>query len=238
MQFQETILRARFRKRYKRFFADVELAGETLTAHVPNTGSLKTCLFENSDCVLTESNNPNRKLKATLQFVRTPEGWAGVNTAIANDLVYEAWQEGLIEDWRPMKAAQREYKLSAQTRLDLVLAPTEPDLAQGKSLRYIEVKNVTLMEGTIARFPDAVTERGQKHLRELTELVQQGHPAEMIFVVQREGAKSFRPAEDIDPTYARLLGECAQAGVIIRAFACGIQPEAGIQLSHQLPVDL
>ncbi len=233
MVLQEPLRLAKFVRRYKRFFAEVNLDGNTVTAHVPNTGSLKTCLFEGAPCVVSESANPLRKLKATLHFVKTPTGWAGVNTALPNMLVYEAWSQGRVREWVGFKAAKREYKISKQTRLDLVLARNQEQLESGCDLHYVEVKNVTYADDDVARFPDAVTERGQKHLLELMRLRKEGHGAELVFVVQREGCTAFAPADHIDPEYVRLLREARKNGVIIRAYACKIDPTVGVTLDTQ-----
>lgn len=229
MQFTAPVRQGLFLKRYKRFFADIHLAGETVVAHVPNTGSLKTCLFENAPCVVTESTNPARKLKATLHFVKAPTSWVGVDTSLPNLLAHEAWSEG--REWTEYKAAQREYKLSKETRLDLVLAADAEALAEKRGLHHVEIKSVTYAEDGLAYFPDAVTARGQKHLRELMTLVDAGHTAEILFVVQREDCAKFAPADKIDPIYGQLLREAHARGVCVRALACTIAPETGVHLS-------
>lgn len=234
MLFEETVFEVEFVRRYKRFFADVKHRGEILTAHVPNTGSLKTCLFEGSRAIITESNNPARKLKATLQFLQTPSGWVGVNTSLPNMLVYEAWQNGLIADWHPFKVAQREFKTSKESRLDLVLAKDAEALGRQDQLHFIEVKNVTYREGDTALFPDAVTERGQKHLLELMRLKKEGHSCEIVFVIQREGCTGFASAEKIDPEYARLLKQAEAEGVVVRPLACIFDPMKGIKIHQTL----
>lgn len=237
MKFTETVRSASFIKRYKRFFADVHLDGEVVVAHVPNTGSLKTCLFEGAECIVTESNNPARKLKATLQFLKTPTSWVGVNTALPNFLVHEAWETKLISDWHHYPVAQKEYKISKETRLDMVLAKTAEDLKNKKNLHHIEVKNVTYAENGTAYFPDAETTRGQKHLKELMALMQDGHTSEIVFVVQRHDCTHFAPADEIDPEYGRLLREAHKQGVKIRALACEIDPQTGITLKES-PLEL
>jgi sugar fermentation stimulation protein A len=231
MVLPEPLRAGTFIRRYKRFFADVIVDGRTMVAHVPNTGSLKTCLFPDAECVVSESANPERKLKATLHFVKTPRGWAGVNTALPNALVHEAWSAGQISAWRGLRAARREYKISKESRIDLVLAPDEELLQSGQRLHHVEVKNVTYAEDETARFPDAVSERGQKHLRELMRLKHEGHGAELVFVVQREGCTVFAPADHIDPEYGRLLRQARDKGVVLRALACDIDPKLGVTLS-------
>ncbi len=239
MQFQEPVRQGEFLKRYKRFFADIRYNEEVIVAHVPNTGSLKSCLFENAPCIWTESQNPARKLKGTLQFLQTPDGWVGVNTSITNDLVHEAWSQKRIPDWHPFTQAKREVKLSPETRIDLVLAPNETALAEGRDLTYVEVKNVSYFENGVARFPDAVTVRGQKHLQELMKLKSKGFGAETVFVIQREKCRAFAPADAIDPEYGRLLRQAAEQGVKLRAFACEIDPKTGVSLSATpVPIEL
>jgi sugar fermentation stimulation protein A len=231
MKFTEQVRSASFIKRYKRFFADVHLDGEVVVAHVPNTGSLKTCLFEGADCVITKSDNPARKLKATLQFLKTPTSWVGVNTSLPNFLVHEAWEAKLIEDWHAFPVAQKEYKISKETRLDMVLAKSEADLKTKRNLHHIEVKNVTYAENGTAYFPDAETTRGQKHLRELMALLKEGHTSEIVFVIQRHDCTHFAPADEIDPEYGRLLRQAQNEGVTVRALACEINPQTGITLN-------
>jgi sugar fermentation stimulation protein A len=139
LKITEVLKQGEFVKRYKRFFADVLLDGETVVAHVPNTGSLKTCLYPGSECIVSKTTNPERKLKATLHFLKTPTGWVGVNTSLPNFLVYEAWEQGLIEDWKPFAFAQREFKVSKESRLDMVLARDEAAFTARRELHHIEV---------------------------------------------------------------------------------------------------
>ena len=226
---------ATFIRRYKRFFADVHLDGAEVVAHLPNTGSLKTCLFEGSACVVTETTDPKRKLKATLHLLETPTGWVGVNTGIPNQLVTKTWREH--PEWAHYAVAKPEFKINAATRLDLVLAPSATDLELRQNLHYVEVKNVTYAEDGVAKFPDAVTARGQKHLRELMALRELGSRAELLFVVQRTDASAFAPADHIDPRYGELLRHAVARGVRVRALACAIDPAAGIRLvMDELPI--
>lgn len=225
---------ARFLRRYKRFFADVELPnGETVVCHVANSGSLKTCLNEGADCLITPASDPARKLRYSLRAIKGELGWIGVDTSVPNEIVWELFEQKCLADWAKYKFAQREVKISDESRIDLVLwnqpsgksKSTDQQaklkypnfLEQDLELRFVEVKNVTFMNGTVAAFPDGVTERGQKHLDELIRLKSLGHEAEIFFTIQRDGAKVFKPAEDIDPVYAKKLREADKAGVIIRA---------------------
>jgi sugar fermentation stimulation protein A len=239
MKLKEPLRQGEFVKRYKRFFADVKLDGELVVAHVPNTGSLKSCLFTGAPCLVSESTNPARKLKATLHFIKTPTTWVGVDTSLPNSLVHEAWETGLIDDWKAFAHARREFKISKESRLDLVLAPSAEHFDQKKNLHHIEVKNVTYAEGGIALFPDAVTERGQKHLRDLMGLKKSGFGAEIVFVVQREDCERFAPADAIDPEYGKLLREAVACGVRVRALTCAIDPKNGVSLAaEELPLEL
>lgn len=220
MKYTQKLVSGKFLKRYKRFFADVHYNGEIVVAHVPNTGSLKSANHPGQDCLISPSENPERKLKFTLEMIQHPNGsWVGVNTATPNKIVKEAAQEKFFPHWEKFANVQSEVKINAATRLDLML------FNEGEaSKHYIEVKNVTLMEDGIAKFPDAVTERGQKHLRELMLLMDEGHSVELVFTVQRNDVKAFAPADDIDPAYGVLLREAHQKGMIITAVVVDLSP--------------
>ena len=223
----QQLSQAEFIKRYKRFFADVRLRDDVVVAHVPNTGSLKTCLFEGAACLVSETDNPKRKLKATLHYVKAPTSWVGVDTSLPNRMVHESWRTL----WPDYQWAKPEFKLSAETRLDLALG------IDAEPAHYVEIKNVTLAENGIARFPDAVTTRGQKHLRELMALHAQGFKAEILFVIQRQDCTEFQPADTIDPEYGRLLREATAAGVIARALVCAMDLTNGMTLNgSEVPV--
>jgi sugar fermentation stimulation protein A len=212
MQFERPLLRAKMLKRYKRFFADVELNGQVVTAHCPNTGSLKSCWEAGRAALISESTNPDRKLKFTLELTEAPTGaWVGVNTGWPNKLVKEAFETGVVSDWKAYSSIQMEVKISKETRLDGCFKKSDG------SLCYFEVKNTTLAENGLALFPDAETTRGQKHLQELMKLKSEGHGAEILFVVQRGDCKAFSPAAEIDPVYALLLKEAFDMGVAVRA---------------------
>jgi sugar fermentation stimulation protein A len=233
VQFTEPVREGKFLKRYKRFFADIHAEGEVITALVSNTGSLKTCLFENARCVYTINANPERKLKATLQLLQTPTGWVGVNTSLTNKLVFEAWKAGRISAWAGFAAAKAEYKISKESRLDLALAVDQAALESGAKLHFVEIKNVSYATAGVAQFPDAVTERGQKHLRDLMRLKSAGHGAELVFVVQRQDCVAFTPADHIDPEYGRLLREAVAVGVAVRVLKCEINPLIGIHVTGE-----
>lgn len=220
MKFQDKLIKGSFKKRYKRFFADVELDnGEIVVSHCPNTGSMKGLLdFDNA--YISHVDDPKRKLKYTLQFIEKGNVRVGVNTHLTNHVAIEGVKEGLIEELKEFKELKPEVKYGSQnSRIDILL--TEHD----DTLHYVEVKNTTLAEGTTARFPDAVTTRGQKHLQELTEMVEAGHKATMLYVVNRNDCENFSTATDIDPEYTKLLKIAVNAGVQVLAYSCILNDE-------------
>lgn len=216
MKILPRLLLGKFHRRYKRFFSDViNIDGELLTIHCPNTGSMKNCLVENSECWYSLSNNPKRKLAGTLEIITNKYGnLAGINTNKANHLVREAIEASIIPELIGYEELRAEVKYGAEnSRIDFLLE----DPAKGRC--YIEVKSVTLeVSDGLVMFPDAVTSRGTKHLRELINVVQQGHRAILFFCVQVNGAKKMEVAEHIDPQYAKTLAEAINAGVEVIAW--------------------
>jgi len=246
MKFEQPLVEGIFLKRYKRFFADVKIGKETVVVHVANTGSMKGCNTPDSACLVSPAANPERKMRFSLEMIQTPTSWVGVNTSLPNKLVEELWKSGKVEHWKSFDNCQREIKINKQSRLDFALwnSSVQKNVKNGKlteikaPLHFIEVKNVTLAENGVALFPDAVTERGQKHVLEMMELINQGFSCEFVFTVQREDCKVFRPADDIDPDYGRLLREAYHKGLKISAFPCEMKKD-GIYLSGKsLEVDL
>lgn len=216
MKLSPRLYSGRLQSRYKRFFSDViNTDGELLTIHCPNTGSMKNCLVENSECWYSLSNNPKRKLAGTLEIITNKYGnLAGINTNKANHLVREAIEASIIPELIGYEELRAEVKYGAEnSRIDFLLE----DPAKGRC--YIEVKSVTLeVSDGLVMFPDAVTSRGTKHLRELINVVQQGHRAILFFCVQVNGAKKMEVAEHIDPQYAQTLAEAINAGVEVIAW--------------------
>lgn len=221
MEIKKKIHQGIFLKRYKRFFADIDWQGRIITAHVANTGSLKSCNQPGQPCLFTESDDPNRKLKFSLEMIQAPSGaWVGINTSWPNMLVKEALQNKLLPHWEHFSEIKAEYKITAETRFDFAACSEDEKASSKKSakkMHFIEVKNVSLAVENQARFPDAVTERGQKHLRELMRMIDEGNSAELVFVVQRNDVKSFAPADDIDPEYGKLLRQAIKKGVLVTA---------------------
>jgi sugar fermentation stimulation protein A len=246
MQFQHTVKKATFLKRYKRFFADIQIDGKVEVAHVANTGSMKGCIEPNSECLVTYNNDPARKLKYTLQMIKTPTSWVGVNTSLPNSLVQELWATGKVKHWKKFDRCQGEVKITAETRLDMVMYASKDNHETKKDrlvkleppLHFIEVKNVTMADGNTALFPDSETTRGQKHLVELMNLMKKGYTCEIVYVVQRQDCKQFSPADDIDPEYGKLLRLAVQKGLMVSAFPTK-SSESGIELSdHVLKIKL
>lgn len=226
-------------RRYKRFLADIRLAdGRELTIHCPNTGSMKNCVLPESPCWYSVSESKTRKYPQTLELVTTPGNHlAGINTARANELVELAITAGVIAELRGYAALKREQVYGREkSRIDFLLNENSADAR----LCYVEVKNVTLMEAEgEGFFPDAVSERGSKHLRELMEMVKQGHRAVLFFCVQHTGIKSVRPADHIDKLYGITLREAIAAGVEVVAYAAEILPQNNlIALVHSLPIEV
>jgi sugar fermentation stimulation protein A len=231
VKWSQPLLQARILKRYKRFLADVDLGNNIITAHVPNTGSMQSCWEPNWACALSVSSNPERKMPHTLELIHNGETWIGVNTGNANKLAKLWLTQGLIPELEGYQTVVPEKKIG-QSRVDFYLEnhPQQPPC-------YVEVKNVTLKLDGHAQFPDAVSERGQKHLRELMEIRQSGLRAAMLFVVQREDVAKFSPAASIDPDYARLLREAKETGVEIYAYQCKMGLDE-LGLGNSLKVEL
>lgn len=237
MKFAEPLAKGQLVRRYKRFMADIITEeGKELTLHCPNTGSMKNCLIEGAAVLYSDSHNPKRKLRYTWEAVQVAHGhWAGINTHRANALVEEALTQGVMEDYAGLEV-HREVTWG-DSRFDFALGEkTDPTY-------LLEVKNVTLgpaateADSGIMYFPDAVTTRGQKHLETLAEVVRQGGKAVLLYCVQHTGAREVRPAEHIDPEYARLLRAAHEAGVVIKALKAHISPQE-IQLVEEIPVVL
>lgn len=232
MKFDPPFEQAILLRRYKRFLADVELPnGEVLTIHCPNTGSMKNCVVPGTPCWFSRSDNPKRKLPGTLEITTTPLGHlAGVNTGRANQLVKEAIDSGVISELTGYTRVRNEVRYGEEnSRIDLLLEGEDhPDC-------YVEVKNVTLEMGNgLLTFPDAVTTRGAKHLRELSAIVRNGQRAVLLYCVQHSGATRAGPADDIDPGYGTALREALAAGVEVIAYGCRVTPEE-IALVQRLP---
>ena len=231
MQLPANLSPGRLIRRYKRFLADIELDdGRIVTAHCPNSGSMKGCATPDSRVFLSTSENPSRKYRYTWELVEADGCWAGINTGRPNRLVREAIENGVVTELQGYDAIRQEVPYGENSRIDLLLS-------RPGGLCYVEVKNVTLVEGKRALFPDAATIRGQKHLRELMAMVRSGHRAVNFFVVQRADGDSVAPADAIDPEYGRLLRLAAASGVELLAYQAAVS-RSEIILTKPLPIIL
>ena len=232
MMFTTSLIEGVLIKRYKRFLADVSLPdGTVVTAHTPNTGSMRGCAEPGSRVWLRDSGNPKRTYPLSWELVETPFGaLVGINTGLSNQLVREAIECESIKELRGFKDIRTEVRYGVeQSRIDLLLE-------NGSERRcYVEVKNVTMVESGIALFPDAVSTRGSRHLRELMAVVAAGHRAVIFFCVQREDATQVRPADHIDPEYGQTLRLAVARGVEPLAYAATVSLK-GITLKLSLPV--
>ncbi len=180
------LIKGKFLRRYKRFLADIELEdGEVVTAHCPNSGSMKGCACPGADAWISQSTNPKRKLKYTWELTRIDGTFIGINTLVPNRLVKESVENNLVPELSGYSRIKSEVKTSAHTRLDLMLAN------QHANPCFVEIKNCTLVENGVAMFPDAVTTRGQKHIQELEALAADGNRAVLFFLVQRTDAHTL-----------------------------------------------
>ncbi len=219
-------------RRYKRFLADIELEdGSQITAHTPNTGSMLQCAVAGSKVLFSHSSNVKRKYPCTLELIEVDGFWVDINTQRSNKVVAEALNSGAIDGLAGYRV-MAEKKLGA-SRIDFLL---ERDNADQLERVWLEVKNVTLMGSSVcACFPDAVTERGRRHLQELMVARQQGDRAVIFFLIQRAAAKLFSPAGDIDPAYAEQLRDALAAGV--EAYACQSETTPSFtRIVRRLPV--
>jgi sugar fermentation stimulation protein A len=228
MRFPSTLIHGTLVQRYKRFLADVQLAdGTIVTAHCTNTGSMMGCNAQGSRVYISRSANLKRKLPYTWELIRVKKTWVGINTLHPNRLVAHAIETGIIQELREFDRIRREVLTRPGIRLDLCL--------EGKTGScFVEVKNVTLVIDGAAAFPDAVSERGTKHLKELIRLRRKGHRAAVVFVIQRGDCRFFRPADEIDADYGRWLRRASRAGVEMLPYQAKVTWKE-IVLTERLP---
>ena len=232
MKFNQPLIPGKLIKRYKRFLADIKLeSGETITAHCPNSGSMKTCQNPDWKVMLSYHDNPKRKYKYTWEMVHNGTCWIGINTGIPNQIVEESIHNKKIPALNGYSEIKREVRYGKNSRIDIYLK-------NDNQICYTEVKNVTLVEDDrFYCFPDSVTERGRKHLYELIEMVKQGHRAVMLYVIQRSDGTTFKPAAHIDPAYAESLKEAYAKGVEILVYQAKVNP-GSIVLRGEIPWEL
>jgi len=238
MKFKKQLIHGRLVKRYKRFLADVILDdGSLVMAHCTNSGSMLSCLEENAEVWLSPADDPKRKTRFTWEMIRIDGDWVGINTSNPNALAMEWVGSGLIPGLEGLTGLRREVKWE-DSRFDLYGEYAESNSgAKSERACFIEVKNVTLKDGDRALFPDAVTERGRKHLNTLIRVKKAGMRAVMLYVVQRMDVRIFSPARTIDPTYGKALDEAVRNGVEVIVVQARITPQS-IEYHRALPVEL
>ena len=216
MEFTKSLIKGKLIKRYKRFFTDVKLDQETVTAHCPNTGSMKGLLDMGNEVYLLPNKDPKRKLKFGLEIINSRKNLVGVNTHMANKIVHHALENNLIGELKNNDMIKPEVFFNNETRFDFLL-----EKKTQKS--FVEVKNVTLFrDKNTAEFPDAVTSRGSKHLLTLIDAIKKGYKAYLLFLVQIQNMKYFKIAKDIDEQYYKNYVLAKKAGVNFLAYRCQI----------------
>ena len=216
MKFTKSLIKGKLVKRYKRFFTDIKLNKEVVTAHCPNTGSMKGLLDENNEVFISKNDNPKRKLKYTLEIIKVKKNIVGVNTHFANKIAYHGLSNNLIDELKNCDYIKPEVFYNKETRFDFLIEKKKQKI-------FLEVKNVTLYrEDKIAEFPDAITSRGSKHLEGLIDAIKKGYKSYLLFLVQVQGIDYFKIAKDIDKKYYESYLLAKNAGVNFIAYRCKI----------------
>ncbi|EDZ60892.1 sugar fermentation stimulation protein [Candidatus Pelagibacter sp. HTCC7211] len=216
MEFTKSLVKGKLIKRYKRFFTDIKLGKEIVTAHCPNTGSMKGLLEEGNDVYLLPNNDPKRKLKYGLEIIKTRKNLVGVNTHMANKIAQHALENNLIKELKDNNLVKPEVFFNKETRFDFLLE-------KKKQKMFVEVKNVTLFrDKNTAEFPDAITSRGSKHLLTLIDAIKKGYKTYLLFLVQIQNMEYFKIAKDIDTEYYKNFLIAKKAGVNFLAYRCDI----------------
>ena len=216
MEFTKSLIKGKLIKRYKRFFTDVKLAKGIVTAHCPNTGSMKGLLDEGNEVYLFPNNDPKRKLKYGLEIIKSRKNLVGVNTHLANRIVEHGIKNNLVNELKNNDSIKAEVFFNKETRFDFLLEK------KGQKM-FVEVKNVTLFRNKdTAEFPDAPTARGIKHLLTLIDAIKKSYKTYLIFLVQIQNMKYFKIAKDIDEEYYNSYLIAKKAGVNFLAYRCDI----------------
>ena len=216
MEFTKSLIKGNLIKRYKRFFVDVKINKDVVTAHCPNTGSMKGLLDEGNEVYLLQNDNPKRKLKYGLEIIKAQNNLVGVNTHMANKIVNHGLKNNLINELQNYSEIKSEIFFNKETRFDFLIE-------KNKKKSFIEVKNVTLFRTkNTAEFPDAVTSRGSKHLLTLIDAIKKGYKSYLIFLVQIQNMENFKIAKDIDAEYYKNYIKAKNAGVNFLAYRCKI----------------
>ena len=227
MNFENKLISGVFIKRYKRFFVDIKINNKIITAHCPNTGSMEGLLKKGNKVWFTKSNNPNRKLKYTLQIIEVNGSKVGINTHLTNKILLKALENNRLKEFGKNIEIKQEVKFGLDTRFDF--------LVTGKNYKaFIEVKNVTLRRKCkIAEFPDAVTSRGAKHINELIKASKKDYTIFIVFIIQREDCNQFTIAKDIDPEYSKLLSKAVKKKLNLLCYDCKFSSK-GIKLGKKI----
>ena len=216
MEFTKSLIKGKLIKRYKRFFTDVKLDKEIVTAHCPNTGSMKGLLDEGNDVYVLPNNDPKRKLKYGLEIIKTRKNLVGVNTHMANRIAQHALENNLIKELKNNDSIKPEVFFNKETRFDFLVEKDSQKI-------FVEVKNVTLFrDHKTAEFPDAITSRGSKHLLALIDAIKKGYKSYLLFLVQIQNMENFKIAKDIDAEYYKNYLLAKKAGVNFLAYRCNI----------------
>ena len=230
MNFENKLISGLFKKRYKRFFVDVKINNQTITAHCPNTGSMYGLLKEGNRVWVSKSNNPNRKLKYTLEVIEDNKSKVGINTHFANKIVLHGLQNNLFKEFKGISDIKPETKFGNNTRFDFLIS-------NKKDKTFIEVKNVTLSRKIgLAEFPDAVTTRGLKHINELVNAGKKNYKIFILYLIQRNDCETFTIAKDIDPNYALALSKAVKNNLNILCYDCKFSLK-GIKVNKQIKID-
>ena len=231
MNFENKLISGHFIKRYKRFFVDIKINNKIITAHCPNTGSMYGLLKKGNKVWISKSNNPNRKLKYTLEIIEDKNSKVGVNTHSTNKIVHHALQNNLIDEFDNVSKIKTEIKFGLNTRFDFLVS-------NKKQKAFIEVKNVTLSrDKALAEFPDAVTTRGLKHINELIKASKENYKVFILYLIQRNDCKSFTIAKDIDPNYANALSKAVKNNLKILCYDCKFSSK-GIKLNNKIKFNI
>ena len=219
MEFTKSLIKGKLVKRYKRFFTDIKVNKETITAHCPNTGSMMGLLDQNNDVWVSKNDDPKRKLKYTLEIIKVKNNLVGVNTHLANKIVAEGLNNNSFKEFNNLKNIQSEVFYNKETRFDFLVNKNNKKI-------FIEVKNVTLFRNDkVSEFPDAPTSRGTKHIKTLIDASKKGFKSYVLFLVQIENMKYFKIAKDIDKDYYENYLMAKKSGVQFLAYKCKIDPK-------------
>ena len=219
MEFTKSLIKGKLIKRYKRFFVDVKINNEIVTAHCPNTGSMKGLLNEGNEVYLLKHDDPKRKLKYSLEIIKARNNFVGVNTHLANKIVNHGLINNLIKELKNNDSIKPEVFFDKETRFDFLIEKNRQKI-------FVEVKNVTLFRNKkTAEFPDAITSRGSKHLRTLINAIKKGYKSYLIFLIQVQNMENFKVARDIDEEYYKNYLFAKKAGVNFLAYRCKISPK-------------